>query len=244
MRAVTVGFMLALATAPGFAQSSKDRIDAVRHMRLGQENLRAELYDKAEAEFRSAIKLDSRLELAHYGLGQVYMATKRYADAVVAYTNCREAFHQNASREATGQLEDERRRDDQLRDLEDQKMLLQSGRIKVLDLSAQIQKVDMMIREIKNRRYQQMDGPAPTPTWISVALGSAYFRRGSVEDAEREYREALKVDPKLGEAHNNLAVICMQSGRLDEADIEIRLAEKAGVRVNPALKEDIKNRRK
>ncbi len=248
MRAVTVGFMLALTVAPGarplFAQSPKDRIEAVRHMRLGRENLRAELYDKAEAEFRSAIKLDSRLELAHYGLGQVFMATKRYADAVVAYTNCREAFHQNSSREATGQLEDERRRDDQLRELEDQKMLLQSGRIKVLDLSAQIQKVDMMIREIKNRRYQQMDGPAPTPTWISVALGSAYFRRGSIEEAEREYREALKVDPKLGEAHNNLAVICMQTGRLDEAEGEIKLAEKAGIRVNPALKEDIKNRRK
>ncbi|PYQ93507.1 MAG: hypothetical protein DMF97_19780, partial [Acidobacteria bacterium] len=94
MRAVTVGFMLALTAAAALAQSPKDRIEAVRHMRLGRENLRAELYDKAEAEFRSAIKLDSRLELAHYGLGQVYMATKRYADAVAAYTNCREAFHQ------------------------------------------------------------------------------------------------------------------------------------------------------
>ena len=107
-----------------------------------------------------------------------------------------------------------------------------------------MQRVDMMIREIKNRRYQEMDGPAPTPTWISVALGSAYFRRGSIEDAEREYREALKVDPKLGEAHNNLAVICMQTGRLDEAEGEIKLAEKAGIRVSPALKEEIKNRRK
>ena len=28
-------------------------------------------------------------------------------------------------------------------------------------------------------------------------------------DAEREYREALRVESNLGEAHNNLAVVCM-----------------------------------
>src|SRR5438046_9232747 len=110
MRAVTVGFMLALTAAAAFAQSPKDRIEAVRHMRLGRESLRAELYDKAEVEFRSAIKLDSRLELAHYGLGQVFMSTKRYADAVVGYTNIPDACDQNASSHATGKLRADRRR--------------------------------------------------------------------------------------------------------------------------------------
>ena len=41
---------------------------------------------------------------------------------------------------------------------------------------------------------------------ISVALGSAYFRNGTPPDAEREYREALKIDSQVGEAHNNLGV--------------------------------------
>jgi Flp pilus assembly protein TadD len=63
-------------------------------------------------------------------------------------------------------------------------------------------------------------------------------------DAEREYREAIRVDPKLGEAHNNLAVTLMLTGRLDEAGQEIKAAEKAGFRVNPQFKEDLKQRRK
>ncbi len=45
-----------------------------------------------------------------------------------------------------------------------------------------------------------------------MALGSAYFRNGTLPDAEREYREALKIDSQVGEAHNNLAVVCLRRG--------------------------------
>lgn len=73
-----------------------------------------------------------------------------------------------------------------------------------------------------------------------MTLGSAYFRSDATADAEREYRAALAVDPKLGEAHNNLAVVCLLTGRYPQADAEITGAEKAGFRVNPQLKEDVK----
>ena len=59
-------------------------------------------------------------------------------------------------------------------------------------------------------------------------------------DAEREYLETLKADPKLGEAHNNLAVVYMLTHRYAEADAEIKAAEKSGFRVNPQLKDDLK----
>jgi Flp pilus assembly protein TadD len=84
--------------------------------------------------------------------------------------------------------------------------------------------------------------PLPVPAGLSMALGSAYYRTGDVESAEREYLEALKVDPAFGEVHNNLAVIYMLSGRLAQAEKEIALAEKAGFKVNPRLKEDLKTR--
>ena len=47
-------------------------------------------------------------------------------------------------------------------------------------------------------------------------------------DAERNYRAALCVDPKQSEAHNNLAVVSLLTGRYPEADDEIKAAEKAG----------------
>jgi Tfp pilus assembly protein PilF len=78
------------------------------------------------------------------------------------------------------------------------------------------------------------------PAFVYVGLGSAYFRTEHWSDAEREYKAAIAVDPKSGEAHNNLAVVYLQTGRYKEADDAVRAAERAGYKVHPQLKQDIK----
>ena len=240
---ITAAILIALAATLAVAQPTREHLEAMRHLRLGQENLRAEHWDKAETEFRAAIKLDPLLELAHYGLGQADMAMKRFDEAVLAFVNCRDAFHQLASNAATGKLRDEQRVLEQIQQLEDQKAQLQSKSYTAgssMQANA-IVRIDSMIGELRARRYQNVDGRQPeTPAWISIALGSAYFRADAMADAEREYRAAIDVDQKLGEAHNNLAVVYMLTGRYPEADVEIKAAEKAGFRVNPQLKEDLK----
>ena len=49
----------------------------------------------------------------------------------------------------------------------------------------------------------------------------------------------MDVNSRLGEAHNNLAVLYMQTGRKKEAEEAIRAAERARFRVHPQLKADI-----
>ena len=51
--------------------------------------LAVEQYEKAEAEFQNAVEIDPLFDAAFYGLGQVYMATKRYGRAVRAYLTSR-----------------------------------------------------------------------------------------------------------------------------------------------------------
>jgi Tfp pilus assembly protein PilF len=219
--------------------SVRDHVEAMRHLRVGQEHMHAEQWDRAEAEFRAAIKLEPTLETAHYNIGQVYMATKRFPAAVAAYLACRDAFVSNSARLATNDLATERQIADQIRELEDEKALLAAGRVKSM-LSGGPAELDRRITDLRSRRFRDVKAAPVTPAWISLALGSAYFRSGSMADAEREYRETLKADPKIGEAHNNLAVVYLQTGRDAEADAEIRAAEKSGFRVNPQLKEDVK----
>jgi len=55
---------------------------AAELFRSGMEALAAEHYDEAEQDFRAAVKMDPLYDAAFYGLGQVYMATKRYERAV------------------------------------------------------------------------------------------------------------------------------------------------------------------
>jgi tetratricopeptide (TPR) repeat protein len=231
--------LLAAVTAAAQSAPSRDHLDAMRHLRLGQENMHAELWDKAEAEFQAATKLEPSLEMAHYGLGQVYMATKRFPEAVKAYLACRDAFVSNTARRATNDLSAMRALDDEIRSLEDEKTLLVSGRVTAMMSGGPID-LDRRISDLKSRRFRDAKAPSDTPAWISIALGSAYFRAAAMADAEREYLQALKSDPKLGEAHNNLAVVYMLTGRYPQADAEIKAAEKSGFRVNPQLKQDLK----
>jgi len=60
-----------------------------------------------------------------------------------------------------------------------------------------------------------------------------------LEEAERECRNAIQAEPKHGAAHNNLAV----KGRLEEAEAEVKRAEKGGFKVSPAFKKDLESKR-
>jgi tetratricopeptide (TPR) repeat protein len=238
--AVLAAAFVLVSDASAIAQTTvKDHIEAMQHLRAGQENLRAERWDKAEAEFKASVKLEPTLEMAHYGLGQVYMATKRFPAAVAAYLGCRDAFVANIAHEANNDLAARRRLDDQIQALEDERTLLSTGRVTKMFSGGPVD-LERRIADLRMRRFHDETAKPGTPTWISIALGSAYFRAGAMADAEREYQAALAADPKLGEAHNNLAVVYMLTRRFPEAESEIKAAEKAGFKVNPQLKEDLK----
>jgi tetratricopeptide (TPR) repeat protein len=245
MRTPVLIAAFAIAAAAGLhAQSAQNRT-AIQHLRAGQDALQAERWEEAEREFKQAIDLDPLLELAHYGLGQTYMATKRYVEAVKAYTGAREAFHRAAGDQITNSVEWERRLEDQIRSLRDTRRGLESGRLRSsgTNVATKIGEVDDQIRQLEAMRRQDRAAAPVTPAYISVALGSAYFRTGSFPDAEREWRAAVEANPKLGEAHNNLAVVLMLTGRFDEAEREIELAEKNGRKVSDQFKADLKARK-
>jgi tetratricopeptide (TPR) repeat protein len=80
------------------------------------------------------------------------------------------------------------------------------------------------------------------PAEVYLGLGSAHFRQSHLAEAEDAYREAVRLNPELGAAHNNLAVICMQTNRFDEARTEIAAAEGAGFPVSTQFKRDLEER--
>jgi protein O-mannosyl-transferase len=55
-------------------------------------------------------------------------------------------------------------------------------------------------------------------------LGWALFRRGRLDEAIAQCREALRLDPNIAETHNNLGQALALQGRRDEAIVEYREA--------------------
>jgi len=238
----------ALALACGSASAAIDERahkEALKHYKAGQTALQTERFDEAEAEFRQAIGLDPLMVAAHYGLGQTKMATRLYPDAVSAFVAAREAFAQAQVVAASDEMATQRRLDDQIKALQDDIAAArrQSSGANASSIQAAISRNEDQIKTLQSLRKRGGEGPLPTPHWLSFALGSAYFRSGDLKNAEVEYRAALAQKADLGEGHLNLAVVCMLTGRLDEAESEVALAEKAGVRVPQGLKDDIQKRR-
>jgi len=230
----------AAAQRPAFEQQRRD--EAQHAYARGQELMRQETFEEAAAEFRTAIGLDPEHWLAYYDLGYTQMALKRFSAAVDAYLGCRAALGRFASLDAQDQNSIEKLRDDEIRELKDSLQKVETGKIKTSSPAGLEVRLQERLRMLEDARLRGKEKTNGVPAGLMLALGSAHFRAGQTAEAEKAYREAIKIDPKLGPAHNNLAVIYMMAGRFDEASEEVRRAEKAGLSVPDEFKQELKRR--
>jgi tetratricopeptide (TPR) repeat protein len=70
-----------------------------------------------------------------------------------------------------------------------------------------------------------------------LSLSVYYYENQRYEDCVRAAREALKIDPNLGEAYANIATAYHTLGKVDEAIAALR----EEVRINPGLRSAQKN---
>lgn len=244
MRAYFVVGLVILTAATAAAQTPADRQRARVQNRLGWEQMTAESWESAAKYFQNAIEIDPAFEIPLYGLGRANMALKKFPAAVAAYSRCRDLYRAQAGKIFTNQQDAQRYRRDRLVEIDEQIRQIQVG-------PQTVARADML-RQWQNTRRDvqealQRGGDASiesvVPAWLSLALGSAYFRSGQMSDAEREYKATIAADSRAGEAHNNLAVVYLETGRIREADASLRAAKKAGFKVNPQLEQAIKDRK-
>lgn len=229
--------VLALALVPAApADETVEQHQAMAHYQKGEERLRDEKWEQAAVEFKKAVALRPAFVLAQYGLGQAQMGLKRYPEAVLAFTASRDAFFKLASLKAG----------DRLRALDvSQRMQDEVKNLSGVDArgrgSGGVNQRLNVLRDLEQLKRREDGDPEP-PAEISLALAGAWFRQGKLEEAERENRNAIQAKSDYGQAHSNLAVICLMTGRVPEARAELEKAEKAGFAVNPNLKAELERR--
>ena len=248
----------ALAAKPcAAAPEEAQRAEATAAYALGVRHVYGERWQDAAAAFETAVALDPGLPLAHYGLGQARMALKRYSEAAEAFLASRAAFVCAGQLSPEEQQQAARRLDQEVADLRDS--MRRFDRDRLIQGSIPWQEMNRgpgnpaaagtrMAQEMERRlavleRLRKRGLTARPPPEVSLALGSAYFQAGALADAEQAFLAALEADPRSGDAQNDLAVVYMLTGRLDQAERALKLAEQARVDVNPRLKEEIRKRR-
>jgi tetratricopeptide (TPR) repeat protein len=208
-----------------------------RHYRDGVQLMRSERWEQAATEFKTAIEIDPLMALAHYNLGQCRMAQKRFVEAVTAYQGARAAFERLATLSQKDRESRDRARRDEINEIKTSltRLNLAKGPTGAYSVA-----LENRLRTLEAMDSRDRQDKAVVPGEVMLALGSAYFRQEKLADAERQWLAAVGANPKLGEAHNNLAALYMMTGRKTDAEEAVKAAERAGFRVNPGLKDDIK----
>ena len=219
------------------------------HFKAGQAAILATKWAQAEVSLLRAVAFNPLLSLGHYGLGQTYMAQGRFQDAVSAFTNARDAYRcfpitPEARKQRTREIQELR---DAIRNLDQRRLKEIGARWREANGDLATAGSQMKTSQDAERRLLEMEASLkdvdPSPPGVTLALGTALFQTGAIADAEAAFRAVLVRDPQSGDAHHNLALVCAITDRLEEAEREVTAAEKAGVPVNPRLRQEIERRK-
>jgi tetratricopeptide (TPR) repeat protein len=250
-RPIAAACLILLLATTAAAQPSPERQRAIPPYEQGLEQMRQEAFDAAAKSFEAAVAIDQSFDMAYYMLGRAHLARKQYDAAVYALEQCRRLHQAESTRSFSNKQEGNRLRRERLAELD---RLIEDTRAAADRPENATRRFSMLeqVRQYQERKRQIQDldrnadlTPArAVPAFVSLSLGSAYFRSGNLAEAEKAYTAAIAADSKVGEAHNNLAVVYMETGRYDEAMNALKAAEKAGVKVHPDLRKEIERRRK
>ena len=246
MRQILALALAALTVAgTAVAQATPERERARTHNRHGWELMTAESWERAASAFQQAVDIDNTFEDAYYGLGRAQIALRQYVAAIATLTTCRKLYIAQAGRHFTGQQEAQRYRQDRIVEIDEQIRQVQTMP-PTSQQQNQLRQLNNQRRDIENAiaRGSSMTIDATVPPWVSLSLGSAYFRAARLEDAEREFKAAIASDSRFGEAHSNLAVVYLETERFKEALTAINAAKKMGFKVNPELERVIRENAK
>lgn len=235
--AIVVGLTLVGASIAAQPATPELAREAQLRYKDGVQLMMSEKWDDAVEQFKAAIAIDRLMAMAHYNVGQCRMAQKRYVEAVAAYRGAKEAFEAQGTASQKDRNDRERARQDEINELKDS--LLRVRTLKNVS-EQEVIRIEDRLRTLESAQNRNLEESGGVPAEVYLALGSAYYRQQKLADAEREYLEAVRVNNKLGPAHNNLAVIYLVTGRLDEAEASMKLAKKNGFKVNPQFEADLK----
>ena len=240
--ALTMLALVPVTSAQSLSPADHDR--ARVQNRLGWEQMRGEKFEQALKHFQAAIEINPEFEMPFYGLGRAHMALKQYVSAISALSRCRDLYVAQVGRQFSTQQDAQRYRADRITELDEMIRQVQSGpqTIQTQDQLRQLQEQKRQLQGII-ARGANMSVTTAVPAWVSLSLGSAYFRSGRLADAEREYKATIEADRKSGEAYSNLAVVYLETGRIAEAEAALKDAKKSGFKVNPQLEQAIKDKK-
>lgn len=196
-------------------------------------------HEAARRELDKAIAAMPQYSYAHLLMAKTWYLSRRYDEALPAIERAETAWREFAGIAADAKSEKgeallRRRRalQDQINTLQEdfRQALRQDQRDRlqnyIITLQHQIDEID------RDQVSQTPTETAALPSEYSFVHGNILLRMNRLIDAEPQYLRAIEVNPKYGEAFNNLASLYFQAGRLEEARSVLAQARGRGLPIN------------
>jgi tetratricopeptide (TPR) repeat protein len=254
--------LLAGAPEPGGAMTCAGEVtevareEARRLLEAAQAQQSSGEWARAEESMRQAARLDPASPFPHYALGTAMMDRQRFPEAVSAFARCREVFRCLRDADASARERFRGRLEGEIQQLRAAVAELERQRLKrsaipwqemngsdPQSLGGSTQAMHELERRLAELQLLRRH-PDREPAGLAFALGNAHFMTNDLEAAEREFRNALDIEPGNGDAHHNLGIVFLAQDRLPEAEREMKAAAKAGIEIAPRLKDEIHARKK
>lgn len=205
---------------------------------LGNIFLQLNRLDEAKASFSAALELDKNNPAAHYGLGQVALSSRSYAEAIqhfeatVAQVPSANRVHYSLAMAYRG-----------LGDVEKAKAhLTQQGTVGVRVSDPLVDGLQDLIEgervplargklAFEARRYAEAAvefrkavAVSPRNVTARINLGATLSQLGDVQGASEQFEEAIRLDPRSVNAHYNLAILLAGQNQHEKAIAHLRSA--------------------
>lgn len=205
---------------------------------LGNIFLELNRLDEARASFSAALEIDKNNPAAHYGLGQVALSNRSYAeairhfDATLAHLPSANRVHYSMAMAYRG-----------LGDLEKVKAhLAQQGPVGVRVSDPLVDGLKDLIEgervhlargklAFEARRYAEAAvefrkavAASPNNVAARINLGATLSQLGDTQGAMEQFEEAIRIDPRSVNAHYNLAILLAAQNQHEKAIAHLRSA--------------------
>jgi tetratricopeptide (TPR) repeat protein len=202
--------------------------------------------DKAEKKLLAALAIMPEHADAYYVLAQIHLKRKELPQALDSITVAEKNYAANAQFHTFTYQQ-------YLDRLRQQRQELEAQRTQIMDLlsrqpagsrnrstnSQATQFIDQSIQQIDSRLSSPVPPTFEVPAEYFYIHGNVFYQMGRPLDAAAQYREAIRLDPRLGSAYNNLALVLFSQGNYQEALDCLSKAEGTGVKINPDFKKAV-----
>lgn len=236
-RAVAL-FLVALSFAGGASAEvlGKDRLKlALSQTAKGDALLEKGQFERAEALFRKAIKIEPQIPTAHLGLGKALVSQQRYDDALLALQEAERRFVAWEQETHLADLLKRQVAERQLQSLKDAQAAA-ADRGPSLGVSprtptgpGQLTPEKIETEQFLFRDHRELEGFDAIPAQVFYLEGISYLRTRRRSQGIEALEVCLLIDDRYELAHYNLAVARFTRGEFDLARTHLDAAVAGGV---------------